>query len=98
MTDRANSTYQRNLGRYSFTFKHDAPQAESTAEACAVSSAIEQLVSREAMTYNPDADRVFRRWLGTSRGVDVDVSVDINGNVERLVLVITRTPRIRVSS
>ena len=84
--------YQRKLGGFEWTF--DASRAEdlSDEEQLALHSALVSLIGGKEMTFDPLVDGVFRRWLGKGQAVDIDMSVEIDGELRRSVLTIRRSP------
>jgi len=87
-----NEYYERMVGPLKMNFRRVDRALDNPAETQAVAAAIAQMVQKDPITYNHDADRVFRRWLGNNRKVDVDLSLKIDGTIERIVLVIESVP------
>ncbi len=84
--------YERLVGPHKMHFRRVDRALDSAVETRAVAAAIAQIIEKIPLVYNQDADRVFRRWLGDNRKVDVDLSVSIDGTVERVVLIIELMP------
>jgi hypothetical protein len=93
----AQGEYKRDVG--SQTFRFDSSKAREPAnpvESEAVARVMEQLLSRESVTFNVDADRCFRRWLGKSHSVDAAVEIAVDGVHECVILSIERTTHLFV--